>query len=336
MSKKLNTKYIIITVILMLSVVVIVLHTKNDTPNFVDAYIERYNVNNKKSIEVRMVEENCLLKRKYNITCTEKDMEAIKQLALENNTAALAAYPVLFPEDSDERLNAIKYAADLGEVVNACKYAWLQENENFANSKYYYDIAATQGDYCGYWGLAQLYNKYSMAQEFCLAVEKGIEKFSMEFVSRYFTYDSSESQRYFNGCMRGKGKVEILDELNTNEAQLIKGFVYIKEKNRSDTYAIFSNLYQKEDNSIISVNAGACLGWMYVYGKGVEKNIEKGRELFKQSWRNGMYMHNWHISRLENMLMSFGISKIKIMIPEKPENSQYAGNNCYLLKNIYH
>jgi hypothetical protein len=224
-------------------------------------------------------------KNMYTLSCTKKDIKKIREFAKQGDLFSLAV--MVFWDRKNWRGKALL----AGEPITTVRAANITEREkaermlmNLGES--FPHISATQ--------LLDFYENIDRRDDFCKTAERAYKDFGIFTISRYFTYNQEKGKDLlFNYCDlfdKRKTKEDILNEMGTDEARLILGYKYVGEEKYEDAMDIFKELYRSDD-SLVSINAGFCLGIMLYYGKSQPIDTANGMEMIKEAHNKG-YSHS--------------------------------------------
>jgi hypothetical protein len=230
---------------------------------------------------------------RYIYPCTEEDIANITKLAELGDHFSMAVRVLIF--DPNELGGGYKWrnlAIESGEIVHT-----ILETGRMKNLQKYDEIerllnnVKTKDDFLIYQQKLYLYSSAD-DNKLCETAESAYAKFGLEVLSGFFIHRYKEKDSFFSKCgLFGGNKTReaILDELGSDEAQFIKANLLIKYGKEKASAGIFEKLY-KGDNSLISINAGFCLGVMYYYGKGgYFVDQARGWELVEESMGKDFY-----------------------------------------------
>jgi hypothetical protein len=232
---------------------------------------------------------------RYTVLCTKKDVDKIKELAAQGDYFSLSV--LAFVENHSEEKRWTEQALTMREPVTslmvAGRYYSIKtkkydpkkaENILMSIANSYPLISSTE--------LMDFYKHRNInrIEDFCKTAERTYRDFGIFAITKYFVYDEPEGKdTMFDDCnLFGMGgrKDDILKILNTNEARLVLGYRYVAQKRYENARDIFENLF-KENDPLLSINAGTCLGIMYYYGISYPIDKKKGYEMLKESSDKG-------------------------------------------------
>lgn len=199
------------------------------------------------------------------------------------------------------------------EPISTVLYSGLMAQKNYDEGVKYASLIANRGYFDGYLWLLAMHEQRGNIEKFCSTMHEGYNKFGFEFWSSFIVNDREFAKIIFSNCVT-QTPADLLAKAG-KDGQLIQGYIYIEKGKYKEAYHLFEGLYKQGNASRISLNAGYCLGMMNYYGKGTSKNIDKGRQLLKESFNNGVF----YLKTPEQQ---------EFALPDKLEIISYYGGNC--------
>jgi hypothetical protein len=266
---------------------------ENETP-FLAKMHHLYENNDNKLKIVLLAHLACVGREKsisFIYSCTDEDMSKILSLAEQGDLFSIAFMSMGIGPYDRNRIKWSELAVEKGEPVHVIlygdDYSKIEEILNkHPKLKTNFEVFSRK---------TYLYLN-SLEPRFCETAKEGYKLFGLKLIAGIFlyrSYDSSLSQIECDllGDLFGYNKTreEILDELDTNESRFIKANLLIMDQNERDAARIFEELYVGDD-TIVSINAGYCLGIMKYYGRGGYAIDEvSGLELVNEAVGKGIF-----------------------------------------------
>ena len=307
-------------------------------------YLKLYEANYQFNLPIYLIVGVLDGKTDIGVKCDkEESIEQLRIMAEEGSFAAMALYPTVAIKSIPTRMYEYKKYADIGEPYSQMIFAqYLLEMEDFESARQYYNLALPYS-FDAYRQLIDFYAKQNDKENFCKTAQTGLELYGLEAFGRYFVVypelsdgiakrNAVSAEMLFTECnpFDYASPHEILQNIDTDEADLLLAFIYVGEDSFEKATVIFERLY-KDDEAKISVNAEFCLGVMYYHGKGVQMDEDKGLAMINNSYDRGINYATAAIPYKYSFIDTFYPKRYSL--PTGYKYQSYSGNICSRIAN---